>query len=104
MRSLFFSIQRAYALASGRDGSHNAKTRFCIGSLQQPKRSILMHIICRLAGRGVARDAIHTRYFSATGTNSLLRCAILERPALEKALVFSSVEDSSSTMYPAVTC
>ena len=96
MRSLFFSIQRAYALASGRDGSHNAKTRFCIGSLQQPKRSILMHIICRLAGRGVARDAIHTRHFSAAGTNSLLRCAILGAPGSGKGTLSSRlVEDFS---------
>ena len=55
-----------------------------------------MHIICRLAGRGVARDAIHTRHFSAAGTNSLLRCAILGAPGSGKGTLSSRlVEDFS---------
>ena len=59
----------------GADGSHNTKTRFCIGSLQSKK--IDSHAYDLSFGwKGVARGAIYTRHFSATGTNSLLRCAI----------------------------
>ena len=53
-------------------------------------------MIYRLAGRGVARGAIYTRHFSATGTNSFLRCAILGAPGSGKGTLSSRlVEDFS---------